>query len=78
MRILNLQISKDTGLRIVENSTGGIDFVTFPVDGHYATLQPGVPEENVVTIPYDRRKMVAEFINFHIMVEDEPPLKPER
>lgn len=76
MRILNLQVSKTHGLRVVENIEGGIDFVKFPIDGHYVNPTPGVPDELVCTIPVNRREMIADFISLHIMIEDKPSPKP--
>lgn len=72
MRILNLQVSKKHGIRIVENKDGGIDVVRFEIDGHYVTHKPGIPEELIATIPINRRQIVAEFINIQAMVQDEP------
>lgn len=78
MRILNLQVSKDKGLRIVENHEGGIDFVEFKVDDHYVSEKVGVNETLLVSIPINRRELVSEFIKLHVMIEDKPAPKPER
>jgi len=76
MRILNLQVSKDHGLRICENKDGGIDFVRFEIDGHYVHPKGGCTDELLCTIPVNRREMVANFINIHVMVENKPSFKP--
>lgn len=71
MRILNLQVSKDKGIRIVENEQGGVDFIEFLVN------DPS-KEQLIITIPLNRRDLVADFIRFDVFVREQSDPKLTR